>query len=146
MGLPSIMSSAINSSFRNPSTTATGTNTAASPTVFSRAATSVGTSFLMALAPSKLAPMDSSARGVVTEARLFNVLVATAGRLTGSSANTVPVIMPSKIGLVATPFSNCFSEGAPFCSGDSSIRISTAKMLNSGTLPSIISGAMPAVP
>ena len=106
----------------------------------------MGTSFLMALAPSKLAPMDSSASGVVTEARLFNVLVATAGRLTGSSANTVPVIMPSKIGLVATPFSNCFSEGAPFCSGDSSIRISTAKMLNSGTLPSIISGAMPAVP
>ena len=86
-----MISSAINSSLRNPSATATGTNTAARPTVLSSAATSVGTSFLMAFAPSKLAPMDSSASGVVTAARLFSVLVAMVGRLNGSNANTVPV-------------------------------------------------------
>ena len=40
----------------------------------------------------------------------------------------------------------CFGVGIPRCCGDSSIKISTAKMLNSGTLPRIISGAMPALP
>ena len=54
--------------------------------------------------------------------------------------------MPSKIGLVATPRSSCPALGVLRCKGDSIIKISTAKMLNSGTLPKIISGAMPALP
>ena len=81
-----MMSSAISSSSRNPSATAQGRNTAASPTVLIKAAANVGPSFLMALAPSNEAPMDSSANGVVTEAILFSVLVSTAGSVNGSSA------------------------------------------------------------
>ena len=81
-----MMSSAISSSLRNPSATAQGRNTAASPTVLIKAAANVGPSFLMALAPSNEAPMDSSANGVVTEAILFSVLVSTAGSVNGSSA------------------------------------------------------------
>ena len=111
-----------------------------------QAATRVGASFLMALAPSNEAPMESSASGVVRLERLVRVFCARVGRPKGSRLYSVPRIMPSRMGLVSTPYSSLEGVTLPCCCGLSTVRIMTAKMLNSGTLPKIIRGAMPEVP
>lgn len=81
-----MISSATSSSFRKPSATAQGRNTAARPTVLMNAAASVGPSFLMAFVPSNDAPMDRSDSGVVSDAMLLMVLVAICGSVNGNSA------------------------------------------------------------
>ena len=66
----------------------------------------------MALAPLKLAPMESSARGVVSEERLVSVFSAITGSSTGSRLNTVPATIPSRMGLVTTPRTSWPGRGA----------------------------------
>lgn len=71
-----MMSRAISCWSRKPSLTAMGIKIVVSTISLQQAATRVGASFLMALAPSNEAPMESSASGVVRLERLVRVFCA----------------------------------------------------------------------
>lgn len=104
---------------------------------------------MIALAPSKPAPMLMSATGVAQEASISSPLDNMGGKSTCSSENGRPARIPKMIGLVMMPPS--VRDTTPLCwaflaSGAVTVSTSTEKMLYSGTLATIISGTSPASP
>ena len=111
-----------------------------------QAATRVGASFLMALAPSNEAPMESSASGVVRLERLGQGFLRQGRQAKGQQAVQRTQNNAVQNGVGQHTVQQLEGVTLPCCCGLSTVRIMTAKMLNSGTLPKIISGAMPEVP
>ena len=94
--------------------------------------------------------MASRASGLVIPARLESVLLAMAGMGRRSRLHTKPAAMPNRMGLVTMPL-RLLTSFSPMplrasCEGLSSVRMTTAKMLYSGTLPRIIRPDRPEVP
>ena len=96
--------------------------------------------------------MASSAKGLVSPARLDRVLFTMVGMGSRSRLHTKPAAMPNRMGFVTMPL-RLFLIFSPMplladreSEGLSSVRMTTAKMLYSGTLPRIIRPDMPEVP
>ena len=94
--------------------------------------------------------MASSASGLVRLAMPERVLPAMVGMGRPSRLQANPAAMPSNVGLVRMPFTLFFSFAVMLpawaASGPSSIRMTTAITLYSGTLPRIIILDISAVP
>ena len=103
----------------------------------------------MAFAPSKPAPMLSSAIGVAQLPSMDRPLSSIGGKSIARSENGRPAKIPSMIGLVMMPRSVLPTRprwSACCASGAVTVSTSTEKMLYSGTLATIISGTRPALP
>ena len=85
--MPSIIRMVTSACPRKPIQTATGRNTIGRPTSLMNDAAEVGTIFLNALAPSKLAPILSRASGVAQFASASSVLATMAGNSTCRKEN-----------------------------------------------------------
>ena len=112
------------------------------------AATTVGFTLLSALPKSNVAPIAISPIGVAIPPTLDTALFRIVGIGRCSADHARPVTMPSMIGFVTIPFNVRFhiARSNPCCPGLKSDSTRTAITLYNGTLPMIISGAIPAVP
>ena len=133
---------------RNPSDAAAGRNTAGITKSLIRELAIVGFIFASALRPSNPAPSPISAKGVASCARLCNVLLAITGSFMRATEIISPKNIPRIMGFVAIPFRDflkCSLSSPPPC-GAVNDNIITAATLYSGTVASIINGAIALVP
>lgn len=145
---PSMIRIAISSSLRNPNHTAAGRKSAQNPISLINEAVTAAPALANAFRISKAAPMAISPIGVATPATLDTIRSSIRGMGSLHADHKSPAVIPRMIGFVTTPFKVFTAIFSPDFSAPGFVteRTSTAITLYSGTLPMIISGAIPESP